>query len=152
MLRILKQLIATISVVAFLTTSSHAMFIQPDWLDPTKPGVGTNRYAYSYNDPVNNHDPNGNACAPCAVQVAIEITKWAGVAFLGLLGIKTATEATQNPLSNVATSENGPGLSSGNPEIDAVFGGFNGKAPGGRAGQSYPGTLGWAERGARGVG
>ena len=26
----------------------------------TKPGVGTNRYAYSFNDPVNLHDPNGN--------------------------------------------------------------------------------------------
>ncbi|NIX78462.1 FG-GAP-like repeat-containing protein, partial [Microvirga terricola] len=28
-------------------------FISPDTLDPTKPGVGTNRYAYSFNDPVN---------------------------------------------------------------------------------------------------
>lgn len=37
------------------------MFIQPDWLDPTQPGVGTNRYSYSANDPVNKLDPNGNA-------------------------------------------------------------------------------------------
>lgn len=37
-----------------------AMFIQPDWLDPTEPGVGTNRYAYSANDPVNLSDPSGN--------------------------------------------------------------------------------------------
>jgi len=36
------------------------MFIQPDWLDPNEPGVGTNRYAYSGNDPVNKLDPNGN--------------------------------------------------------------------------------------------
>lgn len=36
------------------------MFIQPDWFDPTQPGVGTNRYAYSFNDPINNMDPNGN--------------------------------------------------------------------------------------------
>ncbi len=36
------------------------MFIQPDWFEVTKPGVGTNRYAYSGNDPVNKMDPNGN--------------------------------------------------------------------------------------------
>ncbi len=37
-----------------------AMFIQPDWFEVTEPGVGTNRYAYSFNDPVNLKDPNGN--------------------------------------------------------------------------------------------
>ena len=36
-------------------------FISPDDRDPTKPGVGTNRYAYSANDPVNHSDPNGHA-------------------------------------------------------------------------------------------
>jgi RHS repeat-associated protein len=28
-------------------------FISPDWWDPTQSGVGTNRYAYAGNDPVN---------------------------------------------------------------------------------------------------
>lgn len=37
-----------------------ALFIQPDWLDPTQPGVGTNRYSCSFNDPVNLMDPGGN--------------------------------------------------------------------------------------------
>ncbi len=37
------------------------MFIQPDWFEVTEPGVGTNRYAYSHNDPVNKMDPGGNA-------------------------------------------------------------------------------------------
>lgn len=36
------------------------MFTQPDWLDPTQSGVGTDRYSYSGNDPVNKIDPNGN--------------------------------------------------------------------------------------------
>ncbi|WP_259806437.1 hypothetical protein [Aliiroseovarius crassostreae] len=36
------------------------MFIQPDWFEVTQPGIGTNRYAYSFNDPVNLNDPNGN--------------------------------------------------------------------------------------------
>ena len=36
------------------------IFIQPDWFEVTEPGVGTNRYAYSANDPVNMLDPVGN--------------------------------------------------------------------------------------------
>ncbi|MBS0564082.1 MAG: RHS repeat-associated core domain-containing protein [Proteobacteria bacterium] len=36
------------------------MFLQPDWWDVTTPGVGTNRYAYSFNDPVNGRDVSGH--------------------------------------------------------------------------------------------
>jgi hypothetical protein len=39
---------------------SNARFISPDDWDPTMQGVGTNRYAYSENDPVNKTDPNGH--------------------------------------------------------------------------------------------
>jgi hypothetical protein len=35
-------------------------FISPDDWDPTKEGVGTNRYAYAANDPVNKSDKNGH--------------------------------------------------------------------------------------------
>ncbi|MER8964045.1 RHS repeat-associated core domain-containing protein, partial [Mesorhizobium sp. M0701] len=35
-------------------------FISPDDWDPTKAGVGTNRYAYAQNDPVNKSDTNGH--------------------------------------------------------------------------------------------
>ena len=35
-------------------------FISPDWWDPNKPGVGTNRYGYADNDPVNKSDANGH--------------------------------------------------------------------------------------------
>jgi len=36
------------------------LFIQPDWFDITEAGVGSNRYAYAANDPINKFDPNGN--------------------------------------------------------------------------------------------
>jgi|GEM_PF-2570635 len=37
------------------------LFLQPDWFEVTEAGVGTNRYAYSFNDPVNLSDPGGNS-------------------------------------------------------------------------------------------
>jgi hypothetical protein len=36
------------------------MFLQPDWFEVLQPGVGTNRFSYSFNDPVNKRDANGN--------------------------------------------------------------------------------------------
>lgn len=59
MLRILQQFILT-ALFAVFASQASAMFIQADWLDPTQPGVGTNRYAYSNNDPINRIDPLGN--------------------------------------------------------------------------------------------
>ena len=35
-------------------------FLSPDSLDPSLPGVGTNRYAYALNNPVNVADPSGH--------------------------------------------------------------------------------------------
>jgi RHS repeat-associated protein len=35
-------------------------FLQPDWFEVMEAGVGTNRFSYSFNDPVNKWDPNGN--------------------------------------------------------------------------------------------
>ena len=66
MFRSLQKLILTMFFTAFAAQAS-AMFVQPDWLDPTQPGVGTNRYAYSNNDPINLSDPNGN-CWSCETQ------------------------------------------------------------------------------------
>ncbi|WP_281408857.1 MULTISPECIES: RHS repeat-associated core domain-containing protein [unclassified Mesorhizobium] len=46
-------------------------FISPDDWDPTLPGVGTNRYAYAQNDPVNKSDANGHvAGTPSSAQAA----------------------------------------------------------------------------------
>ena len=61
MLRHLKQFILA-PLFTFFASQASAMFIQSDWLDPTQPGVGTNRYSYSGNDPINNIDPGGNEC------------------------------------------------------------------------------------------
>ena len=52
-----------------------ARFISPDWWDPNKAGVGTNRYSYSFNDPINKSDENGhvfNIVAAVAFEVALE--------------------------------------------------------------------------------
>lgn len=63
----MTRLLATIQrtllalVLGLLMVSpSHALFLQADWWDPTKPGVGPNRYAYSHGDPVNFSDPSGH--------------------------------------------------------------------------------------------
>ncbi len=45
------------------------MFVQSDWFDVWEQGVGTNRFAYSAADPVNNLDPNGNRSAAAQVQL-----------------------------------------------------------------------------------
>ena len=55
----LRKILLTITFAA-LASQASAMFIQADWPSPTEPGVGTNRYAYSANDPVNKLDPRGN--------------------------------------------------------------------------------------------
>jgi hypothetical protein len=61
------------------------LFIQPDWFEVTKPGVGTNRYAYSANDPINKFDPGGNS--------------WLGKAFWK----ETISTARKSAISRVRT-------------------------------------------------
>jgi hypothetical protein len=60
MLRILQKLLLIVTFAGF-ASQALAIFIQPDWFEVTDPSVGTNRYAYSNNDPVNHLDPGGNA-------------------------------------------------------------------------------------------
>lgn len=80
-------LMLAISMISAATTSAYAMsapdaplksatsrapivlarYISPDTMDPTMSGVGTNRYSYSENDPINKSDPNGH-CWTCETQ------------------------------------------------------------------------------------
>lgn len=58
--RILSLLLVCSMLSVSFNSAANARFISPDTMDPTMPGVGTNRYAYSGNDPVNKSDPNGH--------------------------------------------------------------------------------------------
>ena len=62
--RALTRALTLLIISAMLTTqfssAANARFISPDDMDPTLPGVGTNRYAYAGNDPINKSDPNGH--------------------------------------------------------------------------------------------
>ncbi|WP_210164777.1 polymorphic toxin type 28 domain-containing protein [Rhizobium sp. CF080] len=55
------RLVLTCSMLsAPFASTANSRFISPDDWDPTKEGVGTNRYAYAQNDPINKSDPNGH--------------------------------------------------------------------------------------------
>jgi hypothetical protein len=62
----------------------------------TAAGVGTNRYSYGFNDPVNMRDPGGNYCLPCAVPV-VEVVKWVGVSVLVSTGIWAINSEEMSP-------------------------------------------------------
>ena len=71
------------------------MFLQPDWFEVTVPSVGTNRYSYSLNDPVNMSDPGGN-CPVCIV-----------VAVAYLLGISTDPANAPGPGDQILPADGG---------------------------------------------
>lgn len=58
--RLMSLVLFAFLIVVTFSQAADARFISPDDWDPTKPGVGTNRYAYSENDPINKSDPNGH--------------------------------------------------------------------------------------------
>ena len=56
------------------------IFLQPDWWEVTEPGVGTNRYSYSFNDPVNLSDPSGHSACACGIDIVAVAIAAAAVA------------------------------------------------------------------------
>jgi hypothetical protein len=65
--RVVSLLLVACVIGASFGQAANARFISPDDWDPTKPGVGTNRYAYSQNDPVNKSDPSGHIAPAVAI-------------------------------------------------------------------------------------
>ncbi|MGN8172519.1 RHS repeat-associated core domain-containing protein [Agrobacterium sp. 22117] len=102
-------LIACLLVVPF-AQGANARFISPDDWDPTQEGVGTNRYAYAGNDPVNQSDPNGHIF--WAVPIVIG-------GFLGLLGGTKPANAPTTTSGIVQMSET---QSLGNSALSAAAG------------------------------
>ncbi|GGG23579.1 hypothetical protein GCM10010924_61420 [Rhizobium wenxiniae] len=72
--RLLVVLLVGSMVSVSFGSAANARFISPDDWDPTLEGVGTNRYAYAQNDPVNKSDPNGHSISPDASDYGSEGT------------------------------------------------------------------------------
>lgn len=79
-----------------------ALFVQSDWFQVTETGVGTNRFSYAFNDPVNPLDPSGNSLCGCGLDVAI-----AGAVALGIAAAEVASDLANDGQIN------GNGLLSG---------------------------------------
>lgn len=118
MLRILQQFILT-ALFAVFASQASAMFISPDPMNPTEPGVGTNRYAYSGGDPINRMDPSGYA--------------WVDRAFESVFGEgsfdRTFGSGASDRMDRIA---------------DSVFGNSNDRAVS-RAYNDYNGSLGYSD-------
>ena len=79
--------------------ASMARFVSPDTWDPNIPDVGTNRYSYAQNDPVNKSDPSGHI-AVVAIPPALEAAIYVG----GLIAAGTAALVTHQ--QNQAAEDN----------------------------------------------
>ncbi|MER8409373.1 hypothetical protein NKH16_32840 [Mesorhizobium sp. M1307] len=116
-----------------------ARFISPDDWNPTLPGVGTNRYAYAQNDPINKSDQNGHnglavqagiwggrallamACAAGGCEVAAGIALAAAVVAVGVLAVNAISSEEEPKDKDVDAPA--PRIATGNPDVDSVFGG-----------------------------
>jgi RHS repeat-associated protein len=98
-----------------------ARFVSPDWWDPNQGGVGTNRYSYAGNDPVNKSDSNGHMLDEVAELTAYAALATAGVVAsyeVGKQAVQMTYAAISHAISNIAESR-----ASGREEARTV-GGF----------------------------
>jgi len=80
-------------------------FLQPDWWEVRKKGVGTNRYAYSFNDPVNLSDPNGHFV--WFIPIALSAGEWALVGLGIIATAEIATDAYDGQINGNGVIGNG---------------------------------------------
>ncbi|MGH3581748.1 MAG: RHS repeat-associated core domain-containing protein, partial [Mycobacterium sp.] len=94
-----------------------ARFVSPDWWDPTQGGVGTNRYAYADNNPVNVSDPSGHSSGDGSV-IGPDDTNWGG----GENGNSPETSApapkSNDNLTNNTTESRRKSINQPNDDLD----------------------------------
>ena len=74
--------------------------MSPDWWNPLEPRVGTNRYAYAANDPVNKSDPNGHqSCSGLSYFACVKSSTNPAAATIG--GINAAFQSQGVDLQQV---------------------------------------------------
>lgn len=120
--RILSLLLICSMLSVSFGSAANARFISPDTMDPTLSGVGTNRYAYAGNDPVNKSDPNGHVAGKA--DYATGGATWGGLigGFLGgLFG---------GLLGGVVGTAGGPPGTAGGGLAGASYGAANGALAG----------------------
>ncbi len=105
------------------------LFTQGDWWDPTEPGVGTNRYMYSFGDPVNLSDRNGHVAGidDLAFGLALGVGIVAGVTLGDVFGDDIADaladfgDAISDALglaNETSEEDTSPGIGHNNPPGD----------------------------------
>ena len=90
------------------------MFIQPDWWEVMQEGVGTNRYSYSFNDPVNGKDPSGHflqAIAGGLIGAAVSVSLDVAIGY-AKGDIPTAKDLAKSAAIGAVAGATGTGLGS----------------------------------------